>query len=82
MYSMMTVANRETETIPAIAHDEAVARLAGIRAAMTSLDRQIERCTDPRAESCLLALRVEHQVAYLETLYAWDYELSGIAVIQ
>jgi hypothetical protein len=78
MYSTMTVAKRETmvETVPALAHGEAVARLAGIVAAMAALDRQRERCTDPVAEGCLLTLRVEHEIAYLETLYGWEYEPS------
>jgi len=82
MYSTMAVANRKTlpEPAPALAHGEAVARLAGIAAALAELDRQIEHCTDPRAESCLLTLRVEHEVAYLEVLYRWAYESSDAAL--
>jgi hypothetical protein len=84
MYSTMTVAVRESmpETVPVLTHSEAVARLAGIVTAIAALDRQIERCTDPRAESCLLTLRVEHEVAYLETLYGWEYEPSEAAVLR
>jgi hypothetical protein len=80
MYYMMAVANQEI--VPEVAHGEAVARLTSSVAAMAALDRQIERCTDPRAESCLLALRVEHEVAYLETLYGWAYKTERAAVIQ
>lgn len=82
MYSMMAVANPETipEILPALPHAEAVARLATIVAAMAALDLQIERCTDPRAESCLMTLRVEREVAYLETLYRWAYEADDAAV--
>lgn len=84
MYSVTTMAHQETipETLPALPHVEAVARLASIAGTMAALDRQIERCTDPRAESCLLALRVEHEVAYLETLYSWEYEGSEIPALR
>lgn len=84
MYGMMAFAIQEIalETKPTLAHSEAVVRLARIVAAMTALDLQIERCTDPREESCLLTLRVEHEVAYLETLYGWGYEPSESAVVQ
>ncbi len=79
MYSTMTATNRKVlpELPPALAHGEAVVRLAGIVAALAELDRQIEHCTDPRAESCLLALRVEHEVAYLEVLCGWAYEAAA-----
>lgn len=82
MYSMMAVANPLTipEIQPALAHAEAVARLAIVVAEMTNLDGQIEHCTDPRTESCLLTLRVEREVEYLETLYAWAYDGGGAAV--
>jgi catabolite regulation protein CreA len=76
-----TTAHANQETLPALTHAEAVARLATIVAAMTALDRQIERCTDPRAESCLLTLRVEREVGYLETLYGWAYEASDASVL-
>jgi hypothetical protein len=84
MCSTMARANQETlpETLPALAHAEAAARLVTIVAAMTALDRQIERCTDPREESCLLTLRVEHEIGYLETLYGWAYEASDASVLQ
>ena len=85
MYSMYAIAHPavmpETETAE-VAHQEAVARLAGLVVAMTALDRRIERCTDPLAESCLLTLRAEHEVLYLETLYGWQYESSGDPVLQ
>jgi hypothetical protein len=83
MYSMMAVANPKTsrETVPALTHAQAVARLTGIVTAMAELDRQIERCTDPRTESCLLTLRVEHEVAYLEALYGWAYEGKAAVVV-
>jgi hypothetical protein len=84
MFSAMPFVTRETmpEVVPELAHGEAVARLASIVAELTALDGQIERCTDPRAESCLLTLRAERQVDYLETLYGWSYEAGGEVVIQ
>jgi hypothetical protein len=84
MYSAMPFANQETmpETLPALTHAESVARMATLVKAMTALDRQIERCTDPRAESCLLTLRVESEVDYLETLYGWPHEASHAALLQ
>jgi hypothetical protein len=84
MYSATTVTNQEDvlETVPVLTHPEAVVRLSRAVAAMAALDREIEHCTDPLAESCLLALRVEHQVTYLETLYGWEHESSAAAVIQ
>jgi hypothetical protein len=83
MFSPMPFANQTMlETVPELTHGEGVARLAGLVAAMAALDRQIERCTDPRAESCLLTLRVEHEVAYLEALYGWSYKASDAAVLQ
>ncbi|HTW47053.1 MAG TPA: hypothetical protein VMD92_03835 [Acidobacteriaceae bacterium] len=83
MYSAMpfTTEEKMPETLPAIAHAEAVARLATLVAAMTALDRQIERCTDPRAEGCLLTLRAENEVNYLETLYGWAHETCVTAVL-
>lgn len=84
MYTTMAVAHPETvvEITETIAHGEAVARLATIVRAMMTLDRLVERCTDPLAESCLLALRAEHEVRYLETLYAWACEGSEGAGVQ
>jgi hypothetical protein len=77
----MALANQETipQTLPALTHSEAVARLATILAAMIALDYQTGRCTDPTAESCLLTLRVEREIEYLETLYGWEYEASDVA---
>jgi hypothetical protein len=74
MYNTMALANQEAvpQTVPALTHADAVARLATIFAAMTALDRHIGRCTDPTAESCLLTLRGEREVEYLETLYGWE----------
>lgn len=82
MYSMLAVANygKKLETIPLLMHREAVARLAQLVVAMTALDREIECCTDPRVESCLQTLRIEHEVEYLRTLYGWIYEGSEAAV--
>jgi hypothetical protein len=84
MFSALLVANRETmlEVAPELASGEAVARLAGILAAIAALDHQLERCTDPRAESCLLTLRVEHEVGYLETLFGWACEAGASALVQ
>jgi hypothetical protein len=84
MYPTMVVANQESlsESVPSLTHGEGVARLAGIVAAMAAVDRQIEVCTDPRAESCLLTLRTEYQVGYLEALYGWKYEAADATVIQ
>jgi hypothetical protein len=84
MYSTMTVTIPETmpETLPALTHAESVARLAATMAAIVALDRQIERCTDSLAEGCLLTLRVEHEVAYLETLYGWTCEACDAPVLQ
>jgi hypothetical protein len=84
MYPTMSFANQEStpDVIETLTHGEAVARLAGNVAAMAALDRQIELCTDPRAESCLLTLRVEHEVDYLEALYGWAYRSSGAALLQ
>jgi hypothetical protein len=83
MFSATTVTNQEDilEITPALPHAEAVVRLSRAVAAMAAIDREIEHCTDPLAESCLLALRVEHQVTYLETLYGWEHESSAAAVI-
>ena len=84
MFTPMSVANQETtpETVPSWTHDEAVTRLAGVVAAIAAVDRQIDRCTDPRTESCLLTLRVEHEVRYLEILYDWAFEASEAATHQ
>jgi hypothetical protein len=83
MYSTMAVANQGTmtEEVVALTHRDAVARLASNVEAMVLLDLQIERCTDPRAESCLQTLRTEHEVAYLEILYRWEYEADRTAVV-
>jgi hypothetical protein len=61
-------------TLPALTNGEAAARFSSITAAMAALDRQIGRCTDPLDEQCLLTLRVEREIEYLETLYAWEFE--------
>lgn len=84
MYSMLAVAHprKELETIPLLTHSEAVAGLAKLVIAMTAIDREIERCTDPRVESCLQTLRLEHEVEYLTTLYGWIYERSETSLIQ
>jgi hypothetical protein len=63
-------------TPPALSNEEAAARFSSIAGAMTALAGQIERCTDPFAEKCLLTLAVERAIEYLETLYAWEYEPS------
>jgi hypothetical protein len=79
----MSFANQEStaDVVSTLVHSEAVTRLAGNIAAIAALDRQIELCTDPRAESCLLTLRVEHEVDYLEALYGWAYQPSGAALL-
>jgi hypothetical protein len=84
MYPTMSFANQESiaDVVSKLSHSEAVTRLAGNFAAMAALDRQIDLCTDPRAESCLQTLRVEHEVDYLEALYGWAYEPSGSALLQ
>ena len=84
MNSTMIVTNQEAapEVLPSLTHAEAVASLTGIAAAMAALDRHLELCTDPLEESCLLTLRVEREVEYLETLYRWDYESSEVPLLQ
>lgn len=86
MNSTIGVANqRETytpETRPALTNEEAQARFFTIGRAMAVLDGQIERCTDPVAEGCLLTLRTEREVEYLETLFWWEYEPVGIACLR
>jgi|HubBroStandDraft_4_1064222.scaffolds.fasta_scaffold78966_2 hypothetical protein len=61
-------------TLPALTNEEAAARFSLITGAMAALDSQIGRCTDPLDEKCLLTLRVEREIEYLETLYAWEFE--------
>ena len=82
MYSPIEISHQDIlqETIASLTHREAVARLASAMAAMATLDRAIERCTDPLAESCLLTLRVEHEVGYLKALFGWEYEPSEAVV--
>ena len=67
---------------PALTNEEALARFSSIARAMAALYTQIERCTDPLAEKCLQSLLVEREVEYLETLYAWEYEPTAVAVLR
>jgi hypothetical protein len=86
MNSTIAVQNQEEtyspETQPALTNDEARARFSTIAAAMAVLDGHIGRCTDPTAEACLLTLRAEREIEYLETLYAWEYEPLTVACLR
>ena len=86
MNSTIGVQNQEgthsTETRPALTNEEAQARFSAIGRAMAVLDGQIERCTDPLAEECLITLRVEHEIQYLKTLFRWEYEPVAIACLR
>jgi hypothetical protein len=83
MNSTVSVANQELLADPTpLMHHEAVARLGRTVGAMAALDRQIERCTDPVEESCLLTLREEQEIEYLETLFRWEYAESELPALQ
>lgn len=67
------------EVQPALTSDGAAARFSSIARAMAALDCEMGHCIDPTAESCLLVLRTEYEVEYLETLYSWEFELNSLA---
>lgn len=73
------VATYSPEVQPVLTSDEGAARFSSIARAMAALDCEMGHCTDPTAESCLLVLRSEYEVEYLETLYSWKFELSSLA---
>ena len=62
--------------LPTLTNEEAAERFSSIAGARAALHSQIEHCTDPLSEKCLLTLLIEAEVEYLETLYAWEYEPS------
>lgn len=86
MNSTIAVQKQEATYLPetgaALTNEEAGARFSTVAEAMAVLDGQIGQCTDPTAEACLLTLRAEREVEYLETLYRWEFEPAGIVCLR